>query len=267
MALLEVRGIDVRFGGHHALRGVDLAVAAGRISGLIGPNGAGKTTLFDVITGLRDPDRGSVVLDGRDITALAPHRRARLGLGRTFQHLEVFGSLTVRENILTAAEVHGRRSAARGDRRAAAEADAILERIGLAAAAEQRADALPTGSARLMELGRALATRPRVLLVDEPASGLDDAESEALGALLVELATAGSAVLLVEHDVALVMRVCAWIYVLDAGTMLAAGTPADVQGDPVVLAAYLGTATPGHSPGGRRRPAFGSASGAGGTGS
>jgi branched-chain amino acid transport system ATP-binding protein len=181
-----------------------------------------------------------VTLDGRDITRLAPHRRARLGLARTFQRLEVFGSLTVRDNVLAAVEMAGtaKRSAA------VTEADAILDRLGLGLLAGTRADALPTGSARLLELGRALATHPRVLLLDEPASGLDDAESDGLGRLLVELAGAGSAVLLVEHDVALVMRVCAWVHVLDAGAVLAAGTPADIQGDAAVLEAYLGRALP-----------------------
>ena len=244
MALLEVRGVEVRFGGRHALRGVDLGVDAGRITGLIGPNGAGKTTLFDVVSGLRDPDAGSVVLDGRDVTRLAPHRRARLGLARTFQRLEVFGSLSARDNIRTAAEIAGRRAGGPA-RSATAEADAIVGRLGLTDVAGERADALPTGSARLVELGRALATRPRVLLLDEPASGLDDAESVALGGLLVELAATGTAVLLVEHDVALVMRVCEKVHVLDAGAVLAVGTPAAVQADPAVLAAYLGTSAHG----------------------
>ena len=240
MALLEVRGVEVRFGGHQALRAVNLGVEAGRVTGLSGPNGAGKTTLVDVVTGLRDPDAGSVVLDGRDVTRLAPHRRARLGLARTFQRLEVFGSLTARDNIRTAAEIAGRRRGG-GGRSAGDEADAIVERLGLSAVAGERADALPTGSARLVELGRAMATRPRVLLLDEPASGLDETESAALGTLLVELAAAGAAVLLVEHDVALVMRICAEVHVLDAGAVLAAGTPAAIQADPAVLAAYLGT--------------------------
>ena len=241
MALLEVRGVDVRFGGHVALRGVDLDVAAGRVTGLVGPNGAGKTTLFDVITGLRAPAAGTVVLDGRDVTALAPHRRARLGLARTFQRLEVFGSLTVRDNVLAAVEFRGRRAG--GDGSAAAEADAVVERVGLSAVAGDRADSLPTGWARLLELGRALATRPRVLLLDEPASGLDDAERQGLGSLLTELAGAGTAVLLVEHDVGLVLRVSSWIVVLDAGAALAAGTAAEIRADPAVLAAYLGTAS------------------------
>jgi branched-chain amino acid transport system ATP-binding protein len=151
----------------------------------------------------------------------------------------VFGSLTVRENVLAAVEFARHRGRAG---RAAAEADAIVERLGLGPVAAQRADAVPTGSARLVELARALATRPRVLLADEPASGLDDAEVDRLGALLVDLAGAGTAVLLVEHDVALVMRVSAMVTVLDAGAVLARGTPSEVRADPAVLTAYLGTA-------------------------
>jgi branched-chain amino acid transport system ATP-binding protein len=236
VALLEVRGVDVRFGGIHAVRQVHLGVEGGRVTGLIGPNGAGKTTVFDVITGLRRPDGGQVVLDGRDITGLAPHRRAHLGLARTFQRLEVFGSLTVRENILASAELHRR-----GRETARAVTEAVIDRVGVRAVAERRADTLPTGLARLVELGRALATRPRVLLLDEPASGLDESESAALTHLLADLAAEGTAVLLVEHDVDLVMSVCSHVYVLDGGAVLAAGPPAQIQRDPAVLAAYLGT--------------------------
>jgi branched-chain amino acid transport system ATP-binding protein len=240
MAMLEVRSVNVRFGGHAAVRDVDLDCESGRITGLIGPNGAGKTTTFNVITGLQDATSGSVVLDGRDITRSKAHSRARLGIARTFQRLEVFGSLTARENILTAAEI--RRSWAHdrdGDPRA--EADRVLERIGLRAVADERVDAMPTGLARLVELGRALATRPRVLLLDEPASGLDESESDSFARLLLELAGEGMAILLVEHDVQLVMRVCAHIYVLDFGAVLAEGTPTAIQQNRAVLDAYLGS--------------------------
>ena len=238
MGLLEVRGVDVWFGGHHAVRDVDLDVEGGRVTGLIGPNGAGKTTLFDVVTGLRRPDGGRVLLDGRDVTRLPAHRRAGLGMARTFQRLEVFGSLTAFENVLAAAELH---TPVRARHRARAVADEIVDRVGLRAVAGRRADALPTGLTRLVELGRALATRPRVLLLDEPASGLDAAETASLAVLLADLAAAGTAVLLVEHDVALVREVSAQVYVLDAGSVLAAGPPAAVQADPAVVAAYLGT--------------------------
>jgi branched-chain amino acid transport system ATP-binding protein len=240
MALLEVIGANVRFGGNVAVRDVDLQVEAGEITGLIGPNGAGKTTTFNVITGLQETVSGRVVLDGRDLTGTKAHVRARAGIARTFQRLEVFGSLTARENILTAAEI--RRSWSR-DRSIdpTAATDALLDRVGIRAVADERVDAMPTGLARLVELARALATRPKVLLLDEPASGLDETESDAFARLLLELADEGMAILLVEHDVQLVMRVCTRIHVLDFGAILAVGTPDEIQGDQMVLDAYLGS--------------------------
>jgi len=244
MARLEVRDATVRFGGHVALRGVDLDAEAGEVTGLIGPNGAGKTTTFDVITGLHAPVRGRILLDGRDLTRARAHERARAGIARTFQRLEVFGSLSALDNVRTAAEI--RRGWSR-DRRLdpTREAQHLLDRVGLAQVAHERVDALPTGLARLVELARALATRPRVLLLDEPASGLDEGETARLGELLRDLAAEGMAVLLVEHDIQLVMGVCQRVHVLDFGAVLAAGTPEEVQHDPAVLDAYLGAATPG----------------------
>jgi len=239
MALLEVRGANVRFGGHAAVTDVDLDVEARQVTGLIGPNGAGKTTTFNVITGLQETDSGRVVLDGKDITRTRAHLRARAGIARTFQRLEVFGSLTARENVLTAAEI--RRSWARDHVNPGDEADALLARVGLQDVADERVDSMPTGLARLVELARALATRPKVLLLDEPASGLDEAESDRFAELLVELAGEGMGILLVEHDVQLVMRVCRFVYVLDFGSILAAGTPEEIQADQTVLDAYLGT--------------------------
>jgi branched-chain amino acid transport system ATP-binding protein len=238
--LLETQGVNVHFGGHHAVRDVDLQVEAGQITGLIGPNGAGKTTTFNVITGLQETTSGKVVLDGRDISRLKPHQRARLGIARTFQRLEVFGSMTAFENILTAAEFRRRWAHDKSDPRHVAEE--IIERIGIGAVSGDRVDAMPTGQARLVELGRALATRPRVLLLDEPASGQDEAETEAFAALLLDLAREGMAILMVEHDVALVMRVCSWIHVLDFGAILAVGTAKEIQSNQAVLDAYLGAA-------------------------
>jgi branched-chain amino acid transport system ATP-binding protein len=241
MALLEVRGASVRFGGHVAVNDVDLDVDPGQVTGLIGPNGAGKTTLFNVITGLQDTVSGRIRLDGKDITGAKAHLRARAGIARTFQRLEVFGSLTARENLQTAAEI--RRSWSR-DRSVDihAEVDRLIDLVGIRAVADERVDAMPTGLARLVELGRALATRPKVLLLDEPASGLDDSESDGFADLLVELAGEGMAILLVEHDVHLVMKVCSVISVLDFGSVLAKGTPTEIQKDSAVLEAYLGTA-------------------------
>ena len=232
--MLDVSGVTVRFGGHVALDDVRLTAAPGEVTGLIGPNGAGKTTLFNVITGLQAPQRGRVRLDGDDVTGLAPYRRARRGLARTFQRLELFGLLTVRENVELAASVRGRRPGR--------SADEALALVGLTAMAEVRADELPTGKARLVELARALATGPRVLLLDEPASGQDDAETEAFRDVLLTVAAEGIAVVLVEHDVHLVMRTCARVHVLDFGRVLAAGTAAEVQADQAVLDAYLGAA-------------------------
>ena len=240
MALLEVRGLTVRFGGLNAVSEVDLDVEAGCITGLIGPNGAGKTTTFNAITGLLEPAEGTVVLDQSDITHDPPRHRARRGIARTFQRLELFGTLTARSNIVVAAEIRAR-WARDPDADPRSEADVIVERVGLRDVADERADALPTGLARLCELGRALATRPRLLLLDEPASGLSDRETENFAALLRTLANEGMGILLVEHDVALVMEVCASVHVLDYGSLLAVGTPAQIQRDPAVLAAYLGS--------------------------
>ncbi len=238
MATLEARNLDVRFGEHLAVRDVSLSVDAGEIVGLIGPNGAGKTTTFNAVSGVQ-PCKGTVHLGGVDVSKAPPHQRARLGMSRTFQRLEVFGSMTAYDNIRTAAEIaaRGRRAPVRG---AKAVADRVLDLLGLATVAGRRADALPTGQARLVELGRAVATEPKVLLLDEPASGLDESESEDFAALLLELADGGVGILLVEHDVQLVMRVCSMIHVLDFGAILAVGTPAEIQQDQSVLDAYLG---------------------------
>jgi branched-chain amino acid transport system ATP-binding protein len=244
MALLEVEQVSVSFGGVKALQAVDLDVAAGAATGLIGPNGAGKTTLFNAICGLQGIDRGRVLLDGADISTVKAHRRARLGIARTFQRLEVFGSMSVRDNVLVAADVHHRwvGRAARGSLLPPpARTEAILERTGLSGVAAERVDSLPTGLARLVEVGRALASEPRVLLLDEPSSGLSEEETDGFAVLLEGLAEDGLAVLLVEHDVELVMRVCARLHVLDFGRVIAAGTPAEIQADPAVQAAYLGT--------------------------
>jgi len=238
VGLLEVRGVNVHFGGNHAVRDVDLDVDAGRITGLIGPNGAGKTTIFNVITGLQETTSGKVVLDGEELSGLPPHKRARRGIARTFQRLEVFGSLTAYENILASAEIHKSWSREKTEPRRVAEE--ILDRVGIRSVANDRVDAMPTGLARLVELGRALAQRPRVLLLDEPASGLDDSESDSFAELLLELADEGMAILMVEHDVPLVMKVCEWIHVLDFGAILAVGTAEEIQRNQLVLDAYLG---------------------------
>jgi branched-chain amino acid transport system ATP-binding protein len=239
--LLEVDGATVRFGGNVALDAVSLAAEPGVVTGLIGPNGAGKTTLFNVITGLLPPNQGRIRLGDKDVTRLSPTRRARRGLGRTFQRLELFSLLSVRENIRVAADV--RKGWSHDKDNPAEVVEAIIERVGLGHVADARVDSLPTGQCRLVELGRCLATKPQVLLLDEPASGQDENETVEFAQLLRALAADGVAVVLVEHDVALVMDVCTTVHVLDFGRIIATGTPAEIQTDEAVLAAYLGTSS------------------------
>ncbi len=268
VAVLTVSEVGVRFGGVAALNGTSLSVRSGTVTGLIGPNGAGKTTLFNVISGLQAPERGTVHLFDTDITSMKPHRRARLGLARTFQRLELFGTLTAGENVQVGLESAERwwewdrlrQMGARRSRTATgdpapgpsaaigttapytARCDRILAGVGLDGLAHRQSAAMSTGLARMVELARALALEPKLLLLDEPGSGLDDSESAALGALLSRLAAAGMAVLLVEHDMELVMRVCDHIYVLDFGDIIASGPPAAIRSNPMVQAAYLGEA-------------------------
>ena len=253
---LDLHEIGVRFGGIAALDGASLQVRQGEICGLIGANGAGKTTLFDVISGVRRPDLGRVRLAGVDVTSWSAHRRARAGLRRTFQRVQLFGWLTVEENLLVATEwrgggggVLGDLAAVPGRRRREAErrerADAVLERCGLTDLRHDPAARLPIGLARLVELGRALVDQPSILLLDEPASGLDTAEAERFAEVVRSLRDdEGTSVLLVEHDVGFVMDHCDRVVVLHLGRVLAEGSPASVRNDPAVREAYLGVGTP-----------------------
>lgn len=235
---LEAEGVGVRFGGVRALDGVGLRLAPGEVCGLIGPNGAGKTTFFDVVSGIRRPDAGRVLLDGVEVTRRSPVWRARHGLRRTFQRQQLFGQLTVADNLLVAQE--WRRGGA--DRERAGE---LLDACGLGPLSAAYAGTLPVGRARMVELARAAADRPRVLLLDEPASGMTAEERELLAAVVRRLATRdGCAVLLVEHNVAFVMELCTRVVVLDLGSVLAEGTPEAVRADARVQEAYLGMRTP-----------------------
>lgn len=249
---LECTDVTVRFGGLVAVKDVDLAVPRDTIVGLVGPNGAGKSTLFGVLSGLLTPTSGRVLMDGADITSARPQLRAEQGLARTFQHPEIFSGLTVRQHLTLAYRVrHAKRrvwsdlftmgSLHPVDSDEQSHTDDLIEALGLKPIADQPALGLPLGSARLVELGRALATSPTVLLLDEPSSGLDSAETDQFETTLKRVARErGISVLLVEHDVELVMRMCSTIYVLDFGALIARDSPEAVRADPAVRAAYLG---------------------------
>ncbi len=267
---LECQGITVRYGGLLAVNDVGLCVPAGELVGLVGPNGAGKSTLFGVLSGLVTPSRGTVLLDGEDVTRASPQLRAARGLARTFQHPEIFGGLTVRQHLVLA---HRARTAKRrvwsdlftlgslrpADSEEKAMVDGLIESLGLVPIADRVATGLPLGLCRLVELGRALATSPTVLLLDEPSSGLDSTETGEFEETLRRIAgDRGVSVLIVEHDVELVMRLCPQIHVLDFGLCIATGSPNEIRANPQVRAAYLGEElSPGEGDGERRRETFG----------
>ncbi|HAZ18025.1 MAG TPA: ABC transporter ATP-binding protein [Acidimicrobiaceae bacterium] len=248
--LLKTEGLTVTFGGLNANDGVDLIVEAGSFVGLIGPNGAGKTTFIDAITGYVPTSSGTANFDGHDLSVLKPHKRSQLGLVRTFQSLELFEDLSVRDNLLVAAHpvrwytlvldiLHLRQQTPEVDARV----DWALEVVGLS----EQADVLPTdlshGQRKLVGVARALAPQPKLVLLDEPAAGLDTAESSALGDHLRGLLNHDITVFLVDHDMGLVLSICDYIYVMDFGQIIAAGTPTEIRSNPDVRAVYLGEET------------------------
>jgi branched-chain amino acid transport system ATP-binding protein len=242
--VLDARGVSVSFGGVRALVDVDLQVEPGQLLGLIGPNGAGKTTFIDAISGFVRY-RGSVLLDGRDLSGMAPHERARLGLARTWQSVELFDDLTVHENVAVAADP----SPLRALRDVVSRHDGRTERVEDALGVfglEERGAAMPSelsqGDRKLVGVARAYAAAPRLLCLDEPAAGLDALESGALGRHLREIADRGTAMLLVDHDMGLVLSISDYVVVLEFGKVIAQGTPDAVRGDPAVINAYLGSA-------------------------
>jgi ABC-type branched-subunit amino acid transport system ATPase component len=251
VALLEVQDVTVRFGGLAALDAVNVTVHPGEIVSIIGPNGAGKTTMFNVISGLQQPATGAVRFQERDITRAQPHVRARRGMGRTFQRVQLFGQLSVLDNVLLGAEGTGPSrmvgsllrtpGVIRSERQARAKAREILQVVGIEEHGDRQARKLPLGLLRRVELARALASSPLLLLLDEPASGMDEHESRDFAELVHELRPLfGLSILVVEHDMKVVNRISDFIYVLDFGRVIASGVPAEVARNELVLSAYLG---------------------------
>ncbi len=250
MTLLEVHNLGKSFGGVHAIEGLSFSIARGAVHSIIGPNGAGKTTLLNLLSGLVAPDSGRIVLDGVDLTGAAPYRMAAAGLGRTFQNLQVFYNMTALENVMTGRHLRERDtlwatllrlpSLVRSEVATRERALQLLAHVGLADWADTPAETMPYGALKRLEIARALAAEPKLLLLDEPAAGLNATEAQAIDALIKRLAGAGTTVVLVEHNMKLVMGVSDHLLVLDQGRALAEGTPQQVRADPAVIEAYLG---------------------------
>jgi len=256
--LLEVRDLTVRFGGITALDHVSIDVAPGEIVGLLGPNGAGKTTLFNAVSGFQKPDEGRIALEGQDVQTLLPYERVAAGLGRTFQHVKLFANLTVRENLLVAQHRHlssGSLSAMlrlrawrQDEEEALARAERMLDLIDLRAWEASYPQALSYGTMRFLELASVLSLNPKVLLLDEPASGIQQKEVEALGPLLRRIRDdTGCSIVLIEHDMSLLLSVSERVYALDFGRVIAEGSPDEITKDPQVLSSYLGRTRRAHA--------------------
>lgn len=250
MSLLAVEDIGISFGGLVAVDKVGFQVEAGQVFSIIGPNGAGKTTLFNLVTGIYKPSRGEVRLGGERVTGLAPHLLTRRGMSRTFQNLQVFFRMSAVENVMVGchlsektgflADLLGLPGVNRQNRATRATALALLERVGLKEVADVSAGSLPYGALKRLEIARALAANPKVLLLDEPAAGCNAVETEAIDELIGEIAKSGIGVVLIEHDMKLVMKISDRVLVLAQGKRLAEGPPREVRNDPAVIAAYLG---------------------------
>jgi len=252
MTLLAVEHLGKSFGGVHAIEDLSFRFERGAVHSIIGPNGAGKTTLLNLITGLYVPDQGRILFDGQDLTGAPPHRWAAAGIGRTFQNLQVFFNMTALENVMTGCHLRERdalwatliRTPAlvRAESATRAAALQLLARVGLAGWADSPADAMPYGALKRLEIARAMAAQPKLLLLDEPAAGLNPTEAQDIDALIKRLASDGTTVVLVEHNMKLVMGVSDHLLVLDHGRKLAEGTPQEIAANPAVIEAYLGVA-------------------------
>jgi branched-chain amino acid transport system ATP-binding protein len=250
VSALAVKDVAIAFGGVAAVAGVSFAVEPGEIFAIIGPNGAGKTTLFNLVAGNYRPSGGRVILHGDNVTGLAPHLLARRGLSRTFQNLQIFFRMTAAENVMVGRHLHERRallahlfalpSVLRQNRATREKAEELLAFVGLSALADQPAGNMPYGALKRLEIARALATEPQVLLLDEPAAGCNAVETQEIDAVISKIAASGVTVVLVEHDMKLVMKISNRIHVLDQGRTLAQGTAAQVRANPDVVKIYLG---------------------------